>query len=203
MKVTVKKYDVRQKHVDDMEALHSQVACLYWKEHASLEEISEITGYAIPTVRVYVNRYSELVDNYDEFFNPNKPPRVRYVRTPLPYYEDGYIKKEISEDCGVYLVGSTHFDPLTGKRYFWIKVGMASNLRKRLNGYRSENPMLFIADLMEVDYADVYEIERSCHIMLSDVAKAQAKGTDEWFLVDRKTYMNICQQGFDFFFTKK
>lgn len=198
MIVAVPKYDLYHKN-EDTEVLHAQVACLYWKMNVEIERISHITGYAPATVKNYIRKYSDLVEKYDEYFNPKTPHGTRRVRTPLPYFEDEYIKVEPPEDCGLYLIGSTHFDPMTGKRYFWIKVGMGRNLAQRLRSYCSENPMVFIADVMIVDPDDVLDFEASYHISLSDLAIAQAQNTREWFLVDEQTYMEICSKGFDFF----
>ena len=199
MIIKVKKYNLYGKN-KETDVLHSQVACLYWKMQEEVERIAEITGYAPSTVKNYVRKYSDLVDKYDYYFNPDAPQGEKIVRTPLPYFKDEYPKVEIPETCGLYLVGSTHFDPILEITYYWIKVGMSVNLVKRLNSYRTENPMIFIADVYEDSPDLVRDNEFLCHVKLSDVAKAQAQGTNEWFLVDRETYLEICEKGFNYFF---
>lgn len=199
MIIKVKKYDLYSQN-KETEVLHAQVACLYWKMQEEIQRIAEITGYATSTVKSYVRKYSDLVDKYDYYFNPDAPQGEKIVRKPLPFFSDDYPKVEVPETCGLYLVGSTHFDPILEITYYWIKVGMSTNLVKRLNSYRTENPMIFVADTWEEDRETVFDAEFVCHVKLSDVAIAQAQGTNEWFLVDRDTYLNICKQGFKYFF---
>ena len=203
MKVAVQKYDIHTYLANaSTEVRRAQVVCLYWKENESFSKICQITSYALSTVKSYVNKYEYLTKEYDNFFNKRAPQKYEYVCTPLDDFDDGYLKVEVPKECGLYLVGSTHFDPLTGKTYYWIKVGMSTNLFKRLRGYHSENPMIYVADTLITGNDVVCDMEHDCHVMLSDVAMARAENTAEWFLVDKDTYMNICQQGFNYFFTK-
>lgn len=206
MIVCIKKYDVMT-HLPveaDFEHRWAQVACLYWRFHKDVDEIAKITGYCTSTVKNYVRKYQELEKFYDDYFNFDAPKKTKVVRKPLAVFDDGYALPEIPEGSGLYLVGSVYIDPHTKQIYYWIKVGMsAAGLDKRLRGYRTENPMVWIADTMEVDIEDVYRMEQECHIMLSDVAYGIARNTDEWFIVDEKTYFEICEKGFEYFYATK
>ena len=203
MIVMIEKYDVMAHLPIEADSEHrwAQVACLYWRFHKNVNEISEITGYAVSTVKNYVRKYQELEKFYDDYFNFDAPKKTKRVRTPLAIFDDGYETPEISDCSGLYLVGSTYVDPHTKKFYYWIKVGMsATSLAKRLRSYHSENPMVWIADVMYVDTDNVYEMEHECHIALSEIAHNIARNTEEWFLVDEETYFEICNKGFHYFY---
>lgn len=118
----------------------------------------------------------------------------------FPRFNDGYPVKEIPKASGLYLIGSTHFDPILNKQYFWIKVGMSTNLRSRMRGYRSQNPMIFIVDFRCFNEEAVGDEEMYCQEKLSESAIALAPNTWEWFLTDKETYMRICDQGFNYFY---
>lgn len=204
MIITVEKYDVMAPLPADIDSSHrwAQVACLYWRFNKTIAEISEITGYAMSTVKNYVNKYQELEKYYDDYFNFDAPKKIKRVRTPLAIFNDGYEPPELLDCAGLYLVGSIYADPHTKKLYYWIKVGMsATSLAKRVKNYRTENPMVWVADVLYVDVDNVCEMEMECHITLSDVAYGIARNTQEWFIVDEETYFEICEKGFHYFFT--
>lgn len=206
MIIAVEKYDVMAPLPSGVDSEHrwAQVACLYWRFHKTVEEIAEITGYCLGTVKAYVRKYQELEKMYDDYFNFDAPKKTKRVRKPLAVFDDGYDLPEVLDCPGLYLVGSVYIDPHTKKIFYWIKVGMsATSLAKRLKGYRSENPMIWIADYMYVDLDNVYEMEHDCHIALSDVAYGIARNTEEWFIVDEDTYFEICEKGFHYFYDYK
>lgn len=202
MYITLPKYDVMERNLKDrdVEAAHAQVAYLYAEKHMSYQEIADITGYVVSTVKVYVSKYLGEERRFDEFFNPAAAPRVIIQPTELGFFKDAYNHHEAPEECGLYLIGSTYFDPITHAEYYWIKVGMSLCLTKRLQSYATENPMYWLADTLTVGDDVVRPMERDCHVMLSDVAIARAKDTKEWFMVDRETYFEICSKGFNYFF---
>lgn len=201
MVVAIKKCDIMACLVaEPSEVRWSQVACLYWRFHKTEQEIADITGYALKTVKSYVNKYHALEKYYDKYFNFDAPEQTKQVRKPLPTFNDKYPEKEIPKECGLYLIGSVYTDPHTKEVYYWIKVGMSTNLYNRIKQYRSHNPMVWVSDLLLVDIDFVYKMESECHIALSDVAFGLAKDTEEWFIVDRDTYLEICESGFHYFY---
>lgn len=203
MVIVVEKYDIMSRIPSDKtEQRWAQVACLYWKFHKNAPEIAEITGYSLGTVKNYIHKYQELEDRYDDYFNFDAPKLTKRVRTPLATFEDGYNSPEVPDESGLYLVGSTYIDPFTKKIYYWVKVGMSiASLSKRIKGYHTENPMVWIADILPVDDPEtVVAMENECHIALSEVAYGVAKDTVEWFIVDEATYFEICEKGFHYFF---
>ena len=204
MIVYIEKYDIMSR-IPSTETEHrwAQVACLYWRFHKTIGEIAKITGYCHSTVKSYVRKYQELEKFYDDYFNFDAPKKTKKVKNSLKSFDDGYPIREIPASCGLYLVGSTYIDPYTKRIFYWIKVGMSSNLEKRLRGYRSENPMVWIADILETDPNDVGRMEIECHVMLSEIAYGVCRNTEEWFIVDEKTYLKICEEGFNYFYENK
>lgn len=197
------KYNVFEtmSHDYPVDVRHAQVACLYWKFHKDIDSIVAISGYSISTVKSYVTKYSEDVEKYDEFFNPDAPAHRESVRSDVPVFCDDYTHVTAEPECGLYLIGSTYFDPLDeDKKYYWIKVGMSTNLTKRVKGYATENPMYWLADTLHCGFDIVGDMEHACHIALSDIAYGIAKNTDEWFLVTKEQYFEICSKGFKYFF---
>ena len=96
---------------------------------------------------------------------------------------------------GLYFIGETHFNPATDEKYYWVKIGESDNLRKRMNHYNTSNPMLW-----RIGYkVGCNNEEKAYHERLRAVAVAKGVRNDEWFLVDRDTYLAMCEKGFRYF----
>ena len=76
---------------------------------------------------------------------------------------------------------------------YMVKVGMSRNLQKRINDYKSHNPLAIVI----CSCAGTEREEKYCHNMLSQVYQ-RIKGT-EWFLVDEKFYYDCMSFGFRIF----
>ena len=201
MKVTHPKYDLFANSSNyPYEVRKTQVTYLYYHEHKTFAEIAKISGYAVSTVKNYVSRFIGAEEMYDPYFNLDAPPLVTDERKPLPIFEDGYPIPVAPEDCGLYLMSSTHFDPITDRKIYCIKVGMSTKLCNRVRSYHSENPFAFLLDTEIFDPDDVMAAEHDCHIILSDVADAIARDTDEWFIVKKEIFDEICEKKFKYFF---
>lgn len=102
--------------------------------------------------------------------------------------------------AGLYLVGSTYFDPFTDNKYYWIKIGQASSFEQRIKQYATHNPMLWKADFYKIENKQVRDfVEMECHCKLKKICIDIADNTKEWFRVDKKDYLEICTQGFKWF----
>lgn len=102
--------------------------------------------------------------------------------------------------CGCYLVGSTNFNPYTGETFYWVKVGMSKNIHNRLTSYNTCCPQLFRIDYLECkDKNMAYRAEEYCHAFLYHNALGKCQHNEEWFLVDRETYLEICNKKFQYF----
>lgn len=103
-------------------------------------------------------------------------------------------------DSGLYLVGTTTFNPFTDERFYWIKVGKALTLRKRIRDYKTHNPAIWVSDFRVIENPTTRDSrETVCHHILRENSLTTAENTKEWFRVDREKYLEICEKGFAFF----
>ena len=104
---------------------------------------------------------------------------------------------EAKEELGLYLVGSTFFNPHTKEEFYWIKVGKSTNIAKRMKNYATHNPMLWKQSFYYCETKEEMDRkEHYCHKMLENVDLAH---TTEWFQVSRETYLEICDTEWNFF----
>lgn len=102
--------------------------------------------------------------------------------------------------CGCYLVGSTNFNPHTGETFYWVKVGMSKDIHSRMSSYNTCCPQLFRIDYKKCNNSSEARImEEVYQNLLSKVALGRCQHNAEWWLVDRETYLKICERKFDFF----
>lgn len=120
------------------------------------------------------------------------------------YYWNDKIKKRdnynrctiFPEQEGVYLLGDTAFNPHTNEQFYYLKVGRGINLKTRIAQYKTYSPTTWHIDTFST--TNSVETEKKCHQILSMLGK-KVNGT-EWFEVSRKHYLEICKQGFQWFF---
>ncbi len=94
---------------------------------------------------------------------------------------------------GLYLLGQTFFNPITDEKFYWIKPGTASDLKRRRRDYSTHTAMIW-----DIDYYTGNELtESGCHRKLKEIALH--RHADEWFSVSREDYLAICEQGFNWF----
>ena len=106
--------------------------------------------------------------------------------------------KSLMTNCFVYLIGMTSANPITSEIYYWIKVGIASNLEKRMKSYATHNPCIVKIDVLE-NKKHGHSYECSSHVQLEKVCLSMGKNTKEWFQVNKETYLNILKEGFNWF----
>ena len=137
----------------------------------------------IEEIKKAIDETSELELNAKRFDNVNDPKRYSAPKAN-----------------GVYLIGNTLFNPHTNEQYYLVKVGESSNLYNRMKSYRTTNPMVFHIDFLETPHFTM--LERQCHVLMFKNGFVLNKDTSEWFLVDRETYLEICEKGFKYFTEK-
>lgn len=103
---------------------------------------------------------------------------------------------------GLYLTGSTFFNPITDEKFYWIKVGKSTCLSKRIKAYSTYNPMLWKNSFIEVDNKKLDCAEFHCHSILNNIKIRIAENSTEWFEVSREDYLEICKKGFSYFVEK-
>lgn len=110
------------------------------------------------------------------------------------HFDDG-INYDTPCYGGLYFIGETHFNPFTKEEFYWVKIGKSSNLAKRMKQYNTCCPMLW-----RIDFAiDEEDLEEYYHGWLYEHCKAICNHNEEWFLVDRETYLEMCEKGFNYF----
>lgn len=118
-----------------------------------------------------------------------------------PVFDDG-INYDMPSDPGLYLVGETHFNPITGEKLYCIKCGSATNLRKRQRQYLSCNPLPFYIDYVitpGLNDEPLKVFERTIQTILKSKALAVSNHNREWFFVSETDYLEICDNGFGYF----
>lgn len=108
--------------------------------------------------------------------------------------DDG-INYAVPNGGGLYFVGETHFDPITLQTYYCLKIGKASNLKKRMATYNTCNPMLYRIDYLK----NAENLEMLFQGLLKEHALGRCSHNREWFFVDRTTYLDMCAKGFSYF----
>lgn len=108
-------------------------------------------------------------------------------------FEDG-INYDVKPEAGLYFIGETHFNPITHEEFYWVKIGKSTNLKKRMNQYNTCCPMLW-----RIDTSFDYDKEEYYHNRLYRECVATCNHNEEWFMVDRETYLEMCEKGFAYF----
>lgn len=109
-------------------------------------------------------------------------------------FNDG-INYYAPEESGLYFIGDSHINPHTGEEYYWVKIGKSNNLARRMRDYNTCCPMLWRIDFAVHDEA----LEGYYHNLLNAVAVAVCNHNEEWFMVSKKTYLEMCAKGFKYF----
>lgn len=108
---------------------------------------------------------------------------------------DMHLPYELKKISGLYFLGMVNHNPITDEVFYWVKIGYASDLLSRMRIYNTHCPMLW-----HIDYTDGdYDTESYYHRLLRVTAIARCNHNDEWFLVDKETYLQMCKKGFKFF----
>lgn len=123
---------------------------------------------------------------------------IKRNRKRLNTFDDS-INYNAPEYCGLYFISETHFNPVTNEKFYWIKIGKASNIRERLRNYNTDCPMLYRIDFKKCSNKNVYQLEKEYQMAIKSIALASNNHNKEWFLVDEETYLTMCKKGFAYF----
>lgn len=108
----------------------------------------------------------------------------------LPVMEMPWITSDGGD--GLYFIGMIGMNP-EGEPYYLVKVGRSNNIKKRIAGYASMNPMIFHNNMYITDFdKSNVEAEHNCHRYLAENAYAIADKTEEWFYVTEEKYFELC-----------
>lgn len=190
---------VLHKHLSEIEQLY---CAMERKDITSARRASY--GYSIiRIIREYpqVEKYWEYKPN--EFFWVNRfakrdttPPPIEFANKPVYRDEDTNLR-DMPDYCGLYFLGDVRANPHTGEMFYSVKIGLSSNIKKRMNSYRTSNPMAYKIDCKP---CEDYEIQEQWYqSLLSQIALYRNQNNDEWWFVDRDTYLEMCEKKFDYF----
>ena len=111
------------------------------------------------------------------------------------------------KEMGVYMIGQTAFNPNTNEKFYRIKVGCSSDVKKRLNQYKTYNPFMFYIDkvskeknrITAEDTEKIRNMELLFHRLMELFLKLQNDNHTEWYTVCEEDYMDFCEKGFEKF----
>ena len=111
--------------------------------------------------------------------------------------EENPLKFNAPDKAGLYLVGSTNFNPITKEELYFVKIGEAKSiLKNRMKNYQGMNPLMYHID---------YDTTSGCsdkvfHNLLKMYLHCpRVEGSNEWFKINREQYLFICELGFKVF----
>lgn len=165
--------------------------CGTWKSYRKIAfDLMLIIYNNYPSIR---EKYVAQMDKH--YYKDRFILRSYYV----PRMEDG-INYDAPQAPGLYMISQLSFSKENPNiKYYWIKIGISYNLARRMHEYNTHCPMLWRIDY-KTDYKGILETnERYYHLKLRELAMAQAANAEEWFLVDEKTYNELCDKGFSYF----
>ena len=95
---------------------------------------------------------------------------------------------------GLYFLGMVNTNPITNETFYWVKIGFASDIHKRMGAYNTHCPMYWHIDFLQGN-AQELEFQRK----LERFAIASCYHNVEWYQVDKQTYLEMCDKGFSYF----
>lgn len=149
-----------------------------------------------PNRRAWDNRFCKI-RNYD------KQTEI-HIETSSFRIENGIVIDEITDlknapaVSGVYLLGQCSFNPYTNAKQFWVKVGKAKDIYKRMkSGYTTACPCTALLDTFETKRES--DVESLCQILLKLNSLGKCQNNSEWWLVSEEVYKKISQEKFEYF----
>lgn len=139
-------------------------------------DVADLTGRSITTVKKY----------YDKNWFPGKYAQKEPVKDTRDFNKLEYP--------GVYMLTQQVIED--NKVLNLIKVGKSTNIRKRLDSYKTSNPTAKVIDTQKCHIGDIDKLEKVYHTFLSHRGK-KYKNT-EWFVVNDEYYEYFLSHKLDF-----
>lgn len=117
-------------------------------------------------------------------------PKMVY-NTSLPVCYD----TSDQEFGGLYFVGATYFVPTTMMPIYAVKIGKSYwDIGRRIRDYGTANPFIYHEkEHVLPDFICPEADEKTCHEFLASIAIQKLEKNTEWFIVDEKTYFQLCE----------
>ena len=182
--------------VDDEDFIHPDDAVMcrfmaFGDGECIVEGYESFKGSLSFNARIAIKKYYSFVEGEGYVrvreakgcFGIDRSDRDQFEQNDIKYPREG----------GLYMIGQTFFNPITDEKYYWIKVGEASNLKRRRREYNTTTAMIW-----DIGYYTGNDLtESGCHEKLKEICLH--RHADEWFSVSREEYLKICENGFDWF----
>lgn len=135
----------------------------------------------------------------NEFYWQDRFVRTKdYAVKTVPIFHDASTNLNGAPNtCGLYFFGNTAYNPITDEVCYWVKIGLSGNLHNRVKSYGTSNPSTFVIGYKET--LNYVSEEHQYHHLLEKVALYRNQNNTEWWMVDRNTYLQMCEKSFDFF----
>ena len=78
------------------------------------------------------------------------------------------------------------------REHCYIKIGYAKNIKKRMQTYKTHNPLI----LPMYQIAGGKELEKECQKVLSTFIYLGASPKGEWYEVSKSTFLDFAKYGF-------
>lgn len=107
------------------------------------------------------------------------------------YDDDTFILEEKEKQSGLYFIVC----PCDNPEYYYVKIGQAINVYKRLKQYQTYNPCLIHfgdEDFLPVEKDNLNLYEANCHAYLAKFAIGLTDGSHEWFVIKGTDFETIC-----------
>jgi hypothetical protein len=135
----------------------------------------------------WIDRFSKVVDGEE----------VTPISNSTVFIDQTTCLKNAPKVSGLYFFGMVQANPHTGKLYYWVKIGKSKNLAERVRAYGTYSPMPFVIGYMATNNYDYLEHYYQRQIQSKAICLGQ--NSNEWWMVDRETYLAMCEKNFDYF----
>ena len=95
---------------------------------------------------------------------------------------------------GLYFIGNIEYNPILEKPIYWVKIGKAENIEKRLQQYRTHNPSFWHNGCnLPLYKEELKPYEDIAHVRIAENALQKHPNADEWFAVTKEIYFELCR----------
>lgn len=120
-----------------------------------------------------------------------KPDHVLWEPT-APRVKSPYLEND-EHFAGLYFLGCVGCNPVTDEYQYCVKIGKSNNIGNRLKQHSGSNPLLYHGNSSLRINGNLHLAEINCHKFLDRHAIGMPVGTDEWWFVDKTTYLKMCE----------
>ena len=151
---------------------------------------------AVKTYWYYKSNEACWVNKFGKYAVPNTQMESVTVRQHI-VYDTTTTERHAPNTCGLYFIGNVTCNPHTLEPQYWVKIGRSKQtIRDRLKTYDTYSPSIY-----HIDYkiTRAMEQENSYRDILRLISFGRSERNNEWFLVDRETYLAMSEYGFKYF----